>query len=137
MNRVKDLRIARGLTAAELAERSGVGYRTVRRVEHSVVRPHTRTLRRLAEALGVEPSELSRLMSEVPQDPKRIGSRLRDLRIASGMSQPKLARRAGISPSVLSGLERGKHEAGPSTVPKLAEALGVHPLELMYFEGYR
>ncbi len=131
VNRIKDLRIARGLTAAELAERSGVGYRTVWRVERSLVRPHTRTLRRLAEALSVEPSELARLMSEVAQDPKRKGSLLRDLRIASGMSQPKLARRAGINQAFLSQLERGKHEAGPNTVAKLAEALGVHPLELM------
>jgi transcriptional regulator with XRE-family HTH domain len=131
VNRVKDLRIARGLTAAELAERSGVGYRTVRRLERNLVRPHTRTLRRLAEALGVEPSELARLMSEAPQDPNRRGSLLSDLRVASGMSRVQLARRAGISQSFLSGLERGKHEAGPRTVPKLAEALGVHPLELI------
>jgi transcriptional regulator with XRE-family HTH domain len=131
VNRVKDLRIARGFTAAELAEKSGVGYRTVRRVERSLVRPHPRTLQRLAEALGVEPSELARLMSEVAQDPKRKGSFLRDLRIASGMSQPELARRAGINQAFLSQLERGKHEAGPSTVRKLAEALGVHPLELI------
>ncbi len=137
MNRIKDLRIARGLTAAELAERSGLGYGTVRRVEQSLVRPHPRTLRRLAEALGVEPSELVRLMSEVPQDPTRKGSLLRDLRIASGMSQPKLARRAGINQAFLSQLERGQHEAGPRTVRKLAEALGVHPLKLMSFEGYR
>ncbi len=47
------------------------------------------------------------------------------------MSRVQLARRAGISQSFLSGLERGKHEAGPRTVPKLAEALGVHPLELI------
>ncbi len=132
MNRTKDLRIARGLTAAELAERSGLGYRTVRRVERSLVRrPHPQTLRRLAEALGVELEELTRLMSEAPQDPNRRGSILRDLRVASGMSRLQLARRAGISRSFLSELESGKHEAGPSTVRKLAEALGVHPLELV------
>ncbi len=132
MNRVRDLRLARGLTAAELAERSGLGYRTVRHVERNLVRrPRARTVRRLAEALGVEPSELTRRMSEVPAGSKRRGSLLRELRLASGMSQPELARRAGISQSFLSQLELGRHEAGPGTVRKLAEALGVDPSELV------
>ncbi len=85
----------------------------------------------MAEALGVEPSELSQRMSEVPADSKRRGSLLRELRLASGVNQPELARRAGISQSFLSQLEHGKHEAGPSTVRKLAEALGVDPSELV------
>jgi transcriptional regulator with XRE-family HTH domain len=132
VNRVRDLRLARGLTAAELAERSGLAYRTVRHVERNLVRnPHPRTVRRLAAALDVEPSELTQRMSEVPADSKRRGSLLRELRLASGMSQPELARRAGISQSFLSQLERGRHEAGPSTVRKLAEALGVDPSELV------
>ncbi len=132
VNRVRDLRIARGLTAAELAERSGLGYRTVRYVERNLVRrPHARTLRRLAQALEVEPSELVRRMSEVPEDPKRRGSLLRELRIASGLGQPELARRAGVSQSFLSQLEHGKHQGGPGTVSKLAEALGVDPSKLL------
>ncbi len=134
VNRVRDLRIARGLTAAELAERSGLGYRTVRYVERNLVRrPHARTLRRLAQALEVEPSELVRRMSEEvsEEDPKRRGSLLRELRIASGMGQPELARRAGVSQSFLSQLEHGKHQGGPGTVSKLAEALGVDPSKLL------
>ncbi len=56
---------------------------------------------------------------------------MRKSRLASGVNQPELARRAGISQPSLSQLEHGKHEAGPSTVRKLAEALGVDPSELV------
>jgi transcriptional regulator with XRE-family HTH domain len=117
---------------AELAKKAGLGYRTVRNIERNRVRrPHPTTLRKLSEALGVEPPELVRLMSEVPEDPKRRGGLLKEIRLASGVSQSELARRAGISQSYLSCLEYGKYEASPSTIQKLARALGVEPSELV------
>ncbi len=46
------------LTQQELAEKSGVGVTTIIRIENNQVEPHGRTIRKLAEALGVEPHEL-------------------------------------------------------------------------------
>ncbi len=46
------------LTQQELAERSGVGVTTIIRIERNQVEPHARTIRKLADALRVDPKEL-------------------------------------------------------------------------------
>ena len=52
-------RRARGLTQRELSARSGVQQRTISRIESGLVEePRTRTLVKLAGALGVEPFDL-------------------------------------------------------------------------------
>lgn len=48
------------LTQGELAEKAGVGVTTLNRIENDRTEPHFRTIRKLAAALGVEPSELVR-----------------------------------------------------------------------------
>ncbi len=48
-------RRAGGLTQVELAERSGVAQSTIAQIERSIrENPHPRTLKKLAEALGLE-----------------------------------------------------------------------------------
>ncbi len=46
------------LTQQELADKSGVGITTIVRIERNQVEPQARTIRKLAQALGVEPHEL-------------------------------------------------------------------------------
>ncbi len=58
--RLKDLRVRVALTQEELAAKAGIGKNTVNRVERNLTEPHMSTLRKLAEALGVEPHELVR-----------------------------------------------------------------------------
>ena len=58
MERLKELRKERVLSLRELEERSGVSYNTIWRIEDGRQGAHPRTVRKLAEALGVEPSEL-------------------------------------------------------------------------------
>jgi transcriptional regulator with XRE-family HTH domain len=48
------------LTQEQLAERSGVGIATIVRIERNQVEPRGSTIRKLAEALEVEPEELVR-----------------------------------------------------------------------------
>jgi transcriptional regulator with XRE-family HTH domain len=57
-DRLRDLRKRALLTQEQLAERSGVAISTVIRIERNQVEPQGRTIRKLAEALGVEPHEL-------------------------------------------------------------------------------
>jgi transcriptional regulator with XRE-family HTH domain len=53
--KLKRERRGEGLTQAELAERSGVAQSTIAQIEGgSRPTPHPRTLKKLAEALGVE-----------------------------------------------------------------------------------
>ncbi len=59
------------------------------------------------------------------------GRRLRRLRRERALSQQDLSAATGVAQATLSDLERGKRGARPSTVRKLAAALGVEPKELM------
>lgn len=55
---LKRLRESRFLTQRELAGKAGVGVSTIVRIERGQQRPTFKTVKRLASALGVEPSEL-------------------------------------------------------------------------------
>ena len=59
-DRLRDLRKRALLTQKELADKSGVGVTTIIRIERNQVEPQGRTIRKLAEALGVKPHELVR-----------------------------------------------------------------------------
>jgi ferredoxin len=56
---LRRLRLARFLSQAELARQSGLHTLTISRLEADRARPSTRTVRALATALGVMPSELA------------------------------------------------------------------------------
>jgi transcriptional regulator with XRE-family HTH domain len=60
VERLKELRRKRVLSLRELEGRSGVSYNTIWRIEDGRQGAHPRTVRKLAEAIGVEPSELTR-----------------------------------------------------------------------------
>lgn len=56
---------------------------------------------------------------------------LKKLRAAKGLSQAKLAARAGLDPSTVNQIERGMRNASPGTLRKLADALEVSLYELI------
>jgi transcriptional regulator with XRE-family HTH domain len=58
VERLKELRRERVLSLRELEQRSGVSYNTIWRLEDGRQGAHPRTVRKLADALGVQPSEL-------------------------------------------------------------------------------
>ena len=58
MERLKELRKLRALSQDELAGTAGIGRATLSRIERGETGAHGRTLRRLAEALGVSVEEL-------------------------------------------------------------------------------
>jgi DNA-binding XRE family transcriptional regulator len=57
-DRLREVRARRLLTQEELAEKSGVSPSTVANVERDHREPHFRTIRKLAKALDVDPTEL-------------------------------------------------------------------------------
>jgi DNA-binding XRE family transcriptional regulator len=57
-DKLKELRRRRVLSMRELEELSGVSHNTIWRIEAGRQGAHPRTIRKLAEALGVEPEEL-------------------------------------------------------------------------------
>jgi transcriptional regulator with XRE-family HTH domain len=58
VERLKELRRERVLSLRELEKRSGVSYNTIWRIEDGRQGAHPRTVRKLADALGVKPAEL-------------------------------------------------------------------------------
>lgn len=56
--RVKELRKRKGLSQEELTENSGLSLRTIQRIENGETDPTGETLRRIADALKVNPDEL-------------------------------------------------------------------------------
>jgi predicted transcriptional regulator len=56
--RLRELRVERALTLRALGERSGVAFDTINKLELGRRPAHASTVRKLADALGVEPREL-------------------------------------------------------------------------------
>ncbi len=59
------------------------------------------------------------------------GERLKRVREAAGLSQASLGKKAGVTQDTVWGIESGKRKPHPSTLRKLAVALGVTPEWLM------
>ena len=57
-DRLREVRTRRLLTQEELAEQSGVSPSTIANIERDHREPHFRTIRKIAKALDVDPTEL-------------------------------------------------------------------------------
>ncbi len=57
-DRLREVRAKRLLTQEELAEKSNVSPSTIANIERDHREPHFRTIRKLARALDVDPTEL-------------------------------------------------------------------------------
>jgi transcriptional regulator with XRE-family HTH domain len=55
---LKQARVQALLTQQELADRAGLQFATISRIERDHVDPHFRTIRKLAKALDIDPAEL-------------------------------------------------------------------------------
>lgn len=62
---------------------------------------------------------------------KRFGETLREHRQRAGLSQEKLAAKAGIDRTYVGGAERGERNVALVNIVRLAEALNVSPAELL------
>jgi transcriptional regulator with XRE-family HTH domain len=56
--RLQELRVEQALSLRALGERSGVAFDTINKLERGRRPAHASTIRKLADALGVEPREL-------------------------------------------------------------------------------
>lgn len=72
-------------------------------------------------------------LSSPEMDRERLGMRLRELRLASGMSLRALARELGISASAVSQIERGSMQPSVGRLIAIVGALGV-PLAAVFEE---
>lgn len=61
----------------------------------------------------------------------KFGLRLREIRTSRGLTQEELAYRANMSVPYLSDIERGKSSPSLAMLVDLAEALEMHPSDLL------
>ncbi len=80
--KIIQLRKNKGLSQESLAEMSNVSLRTIQRIEKGTVNPRSFTLKTLAEALEIQPSELTIIDSESNDIHKEI-SILKRINVAS------------------------------------------------------
>ena len=64
---------------------------------------------------------------------KQFGERLRELRLARGLSQEKLAFKSGMHRTYLGSIERGERNPSLKNIAAIAEALGVSLSQLFSF----
>jgi transcriptional regulator with XRE-family HTH domain len=64
------------------------------------------------------------------KDRERFGKRVRQLRLASHLTQEGLAERAGLHPTYIGGIERGERNVGFDNLLKIARALREPPSAL-------
>lgn len=65
---------------------------------------------------------------------KRFGERVRQLRVAAGLSQEQLADRCGLHRTYIGGVERGERNVGLLNVYAIAAALR-EPVEHLFVQG--
>ena len=66
---------------------------------------------------------------------KQFGERVRELRLAKGLSQEELAFRAGVHRTYLGGIERGERNPSLKNIAAIAKALDVSLSQLFSFTG--
>lgn len=62
---------------------------------------------------------------------RRVGRNLRAYRVARGLSQEDFAEVVGVHRTYMGGLERGERNITLKSLERIAERLGVGPLELL------
>ena len=66
---------------------------------------------------------------------KQFGERIRELRLARGLSQEELAFKSGMHRTYLGSIERGERNPSLKNIAAIAEALGVSLSQLFSFEN--
>ncbi|MGB5695620.1 MAG: helix-turn-helix domain-containing protein [Polyangiales bacterium] len=70
-------------------------------------------------------SDLQRGQDDIAIDGEKLGARLRELRLAAGLTQAELARRTGIHRPNIARVEAGRHTPSLETLARIANAIGV------------
>lgn len=65
----------------------------------------------------------------------RFGDKVRELRLAKGLSQEELGFRANIHRNYVGGIERGERNPCLNNIVSIADALGVSPAE--FFTNFK
>lgn len=131
MKRLKELRVARGMSQRELAELAGITQRAISSYESGERRPTGETLLRIAQIFGVSPEYLMG-WSDDPEPSNQgtdgaaaVSERVRLAISASGLSLVETAERAKLPYVTVKNIVEGRAIPSLDTIRSLAMALGV------------
>jgi transcriptional regulator with XRE-family HTH domain len=128
--RLKALRLGRGLTQVKLAEPLGLTFQQINKYESGASDLSVSRLLGLARVLDIPPS----LLLEAPsagQEAADPVNRLGSFRRARGLARSSVADAAGMSEQHLAGLEAGTADLTVNWLIRLANILGCHPWDLV------
>ncbi|MCL6447865.1 MAG: transcriptional regulator [Armatimonadetes bacterium] len=120
---VRELREERGLNTAELAEISDIPEEVIKKIEQGEAVPTTREAQKLSEALNHPLGEPVNV--EESSFFAQLGQRVRTIRREQGLGVKELAERVGVSPGLISQIERGQSVPLLETLEKIASCLNV------------
>jgi transcriptional regulator with XRE-family HTH domain len=134
--RIRKLRLARGITIDALAKSAGITKGFLSKLETGKKTPAIATLGNIADALNVEASllmkaEQSERLAPAEDTIAKVGERIRHVRLARGLTVEKLAQKSGITKGFLSKIERGEKAPAISTLINLAKSLNVEVSRLL------
>lgn len=128
-HRLRVWRMTAGLTQTQLAVRVGMLPPVISLIESGQREPVWSLVLTLADALGVSTEDFrekpgATVLPQPQKTPATFAEMLTAKRVAAGLSQSEVARRAGVTPTAISRYERGRHKPTPAVVRRLAAALG-------------
>lgn len=80
-------------------------------------------------------SNMTSGQGDIAIDGERLGARLRELRLAAGLTQAELARRTGIHRPNIARVEAGRHTPSLETLARIANAIGVSTTHVLVSHG--
>lgn len=117
------LRAARGLTQQQLADLAGLKRQVIAKYESAASRPRPENLHKLAQALGVNPLDIT--LHQPTSRPLRMNW-LAKIRRERGLTRIELAKSCGVNQATLWYIEAEKGDyIRTATLQKLADALGM------------
>ena len=80
---------------------------------------------------AAQSSDMSNGHGDIAIDGEKLGARLRELRLAAGLTQAELARRTGIHRPNIARVEAGRHTPSLETLARIANAIGVSTTQVL------
>ena len=141
---IKQQRIARGLTLGQLATISGVSSSHLSRIEKGERFPSARTLRKIAQPVGLNETELFALAGCLPPEPSAqverpngLKTRVFELRNGKYSNLYELAKAMGIASSQLYRVRQGKRGVNQQFIIGAVKAFPGYKLDVLFYVAPR
>jgi len=118
--KIRLVREEKGLKLEEAAQKIGISTSYLSEIERGNVNPSIEILKEIANTFEVS---LNIFLGKETS----LGTKIRKIREAQGMTQSGLAKASGVSPGLIGQIEQGRIRPSLKTLEKISHALGVSP----------